>query len=97
MTPDLSQALAFAHLGGAFPGGAPGASAALAASAASTNLLRAGVKRPATTSLPSPIPSANHFAPTLGQGQRTSSPKVNTEKRRLCEKDPEVFPLVKNG
>ena len=77
MTPDLSQALAFAHLGGAFPGGAPGASAALAASAASTNLLRAGVKRPATTSLPSPIPSANHFVPS-GLGQRTSSPKVNT-------------------
>ena len=82
MTPDLSQALAFAHLGGAFPGGAPGASAALAASAASTNLLRAGVKRPATTSLPSPIPSANHFVPSgLGQGQRTSSPKVNTSVR----------------
>ena len=80
MTPDLSQALAFAHLGGAFPGGAPGASAALAASAASTNLLRAGVKRPATTSLPSPIPSANHFVPSLGQGQRTSSPKVKLTK-----------------
>ena len=79
--PDLSQALAFAHLN-TFPGAAPGALAASAASGVVGGManLRAGVKRPATTSLPSPIPSANHFGQPhpLGPGQRTSSPKVTT-------------------